>query len=781
MSKISKEYCRVTVLMLLVISLIIPPVAVSAYDGPIVAVKKTDAALRTKITGAWMNESIDKVLMDLADQASVDIIKGPKVTGNVTAKITGVPLAEALTNILAAHGFTYVATDNMIRVTTLSTMDLAMVKEELVSKVYRITYADANDVAGSLAGFVSDKGKVAFNRGTSHIIVTDTEKKMKAVDKFIAELDRQTQQVLVEVKIYEIKTSEGFDLGSAFYAARNIEYETHGTMNPTTTTTTVSPGYDIVTDQTTPDIITETYAPGYSTETIEGRTESIPQTTTTTFTPLYTTNTTETNTGLSAPGEADYLSEWGQTFVGTEQTLWEEYINRQDTSSTSTVDPVTGLPVTGFETITTTNTGDDYSRTDTTGQTFSPVSTTETTYGGTATTTERVPGVSTTETTTYQSPTGYYTPKRGKPFYGASFDPQRGGSLSFSLLNDAVDFEFVLSALKKEVESKLLANPRILVLDNETANFKIVKEIPYRELLQVAREDPLSYTAFKNVGVQLEVTPHVARGGLIKLKIAPEFSILLGQDIYGVPTVDARRADTVALIRDGQTIAIGGLRKRETSKSISKVPLLGDIPLLGHFFKSSSESVQINELVVLITPRIINSMDPTPAELSEYGDNGIPKVFRKDNKPKPQNNNQGKVLESSDNDLQPAEQGQEIELQMAYGYLKMGRFDRAKDTLGSVIAAQPNNGTAHQYLGYCHLKSGDLDAAMQSYLTAVDLNGADFEAHRGLGVAYMLKARSDGGPDFAARAVEQWQTSLDINPDQTNGPALRQMIEAYTQ
>lgn len=718
--------------MLLVISLIIPPVAVSAYEGPIVAVKKTDAALRTKITGAWMNESIDKVLMDLAGQADVDIIKGPKVTGDVTAKITGVPLAEALTNILAAHGFTYVATDNMIRVTTLSTLALAEVKEELISKVYRITYADANDVAGSLAGFVSDKGKVAFNRGTSHIIVTDTEKKMKAVDKFIAELDRQTQQVLVEVKIYEIKTSEGFDLGSAFYAARNIEYETNGTMNPTTTTTTITPEYSIVTEEITPEIKTST------------------------VTPVYTTNTTDTRTGLSAPGEADYLSEWGQSFVGTEQTQWEEYINRQDATSISTVDPVTGEPVTSV----------------TTNQITDPVTTRST---------ETVGDVSTTETTTYQSPTGYYTPKRGKPFYGASFDPQRGGTLSFSLLDDSVDFEFALNILKKEVESKLLANPRILVLDNETANFKIVKEIPYRELLQVAREDPLSYTAFKNVGVQLEVTPHVARGGLIRLEIAPEFSILLGQDVYGVPTVDARRADTVAMIRDGQTIAIGGLRKRETSKSISKVPLLGDIPLLGHLFKSSSESVEINELVVLITPRIINSMDPTPAELSEYGDNGIPKVFRKDNKPKPQNDNQGKVLESSDNDLQPAEQGPEIELQMAYGYLKMGRFDRAKDTLGSVIAAQPNNGTAHQYLGYCHLKSGDLDAAMQSYLTAVDLNGADFEAHRGLGVAYMLKARGDGGPDFAARAAEQWQTSLDINPDQTNAPALRKMIEAYTQ
>ena len=79
----------------------------------------------------------------------------------------------------------------------------------------------------------------------------------------------------------------------------------------------------------------------------------------------------------------------------------------------------------------------------------------------------------------------------------------------------------------------------------------------------------------------------------------------------------------MALVRNGQTIAIGGMRKRETSKVISKVPLLGDIPLLGNLFRSKTESVSINELVILITPRIINLTEAVPAKLSEYGKNGI--------------------------------------------------------------------------------------------------------------------------------------------------------------
>ncbi|GAI52998.1 unnamed protein product, partial [marine sediment metagenome] len=108
--------------------------------------------------------------MDLAEQAKIDIVKSPKVTGNVTAKVTDVPLEEALSNILAAHDYTYIATESMIRVMPLS--EIAVAREELVTRIYRITYADANEVAGALGNFVSQRGKVALNKGTSHIIVT---------------------------------------------------------------------------------------------------------------------------------------------------------------------------------------------------------------------------------------------------------------------------------------------------------------------------------------------------------------------------------------------------------------------------------------------------------------------------------------------------------------------------------------------------------------------------------------------------------------------------------
>ncbi len=663
MNKASKKFGRVTVLMFLVISLSIPPVAVGAGEGPASALTKAQAALRTKIARVWVDEPIDKVLMDLAEQADIDIVRSPVVTGNVTAKVTGVPLAQVLTNILAAHDYTYVATDNMIRVVPVSEITLA--KDALVSKVYRITYADVNEVAESLREFVSDKDGVAFNKGTRHIVVTDTERQIKAVDWFIAELDRQTPQVLVEVRIYDITTKEGFELGTDWHAGRNAPY--------------------------TADVTT---LPGEVTKTEYDRIDE------------YQDRTDDRTMGGSFLFPTDY-KEW--YMEDRDEHTWTEPTERTES--------------------------------------------------------------------TYLNPPPIVTNRRRKPFVGGSFDRVRGGTLSFSLLNDAVDIDLALNMLKSQVESKLLANPRVLVLDNETANFEIIREIPYRELRQAEREDPITYTDFKNVGVQLKVTPHIARDGLIKLHITPEFGVLVAQDPNGVPTVDTRRADTIALVRDGQTIAIGGLRKTQTSKEISKVPVLGDIPLIKGLFRSVTETEQVNELVVFITPRIITDPDLLAADLNEGGQNGIPKGFGGAGSGPEY---PGRVIQSWQRRPEAIGSGPELTMQLAYAYLKTQRFELAKETLTSVIQRSPDNNTAYQFLGYCHLKLGDVDRAIESYYTAVELDDSDWEARRGLGVAYMLRARADRDENLKARAVEQWRISLDIKPDQLNRDALVKMIDAYS-
>ena len=517
MVKKTEKYERNRFWALVIASLFIFPLIVSAEQisdqAANTALDTARQKLQTRITYACIDTPIEKVLMDLADQAKIDIIKSPEVTGNVTAKVTDVPLEEVLTNILAAYNFTYIATENMVRVIPLP--ETAPLKEQQVTRIYKITYADANQVFAALGDFVTGKAEIGFNRSTNHIIITDKEEKIKAIDKFIEQVDHPTSQVLVEVRIYDVTTKEGFDLSPQWHIGRNAPYTA------------------------------DTYF---------------------------------------APDEVK------KTEIGPETTGYKEI--REDTTWTNWLnyqyDPAM---FTEFFRQDQQYTIEESGRTDT--------------------------------ETTYLNPQPIVTNRRRKPFVGGSFDRATGGTLSFSILNDAVDLDLALTILHSKVDARLLANPRILVLDNETAKFEIVREFPYRELLQVAREDPTSFTDFKKVGVDLKVTPHLARDGMLRLHIQPEFSVLVSreaisvlrgtddlgrmtyQTVLGVPVVDARRLETTAMIKDGQTIAIGGLRKREVTKDLAKVPVLGDLPLVGGLFNSESESVNVNELIIFITTTII--------------------------------------------------------------------------------------------------------------------------------------------------------------------------------
>ncbi len=139
------------------------------------------------------------------------------------------------------------------------------------------------------------------------------------------------------------------------------------------------------------------------------------------------------------------------------------------------------------------------------------------------------------------------------------------------------------------------------------------------------------------------------------------------------------------------------------------------------------------------------------------------------------------VPPSAENNVGTADTDSAAAMEAAYAHLKMGRFQSAREMLKSLITREPANGRAHQYLGYCNLKLADVDSAIANYAKAVDLNDADWEAHSGLGVAYMFKARSAGDSVLARKAVEQWQKSLDIKPDQAKGGTLAKMIERYSQ
>jgi tetratricopeptide (TPR) repeat protein len=125
----------------------------------------------------------------------------------------------------------------------------------------------------------------------------------------------------------------------------------------------------------------------------------------------------------------------------------------------------------------------------------------------------------------------------------------------------------------------------------------------------------------------------------------------------------------------------------------------------------------------------------------------------------------------------------EIMTSLAVAYLRNGANynEPAKELLTSVIQIQPDNGPAHQYLGYCYLLLKDIDESVASYSRAVEINDEDWEAHRGLGVAYAMKAANDQDPTLRTKAVEHWRRALEIKPDQPRREKLLRLIEKYSQ
>ena len=122
---------------------------------------------------------------------------------------------------------------------------------------------------------------------------------------------------------------------------------------------------------------------------------------------------------------------------------------------------------------------------------------------------------------------------------------------------------------------------------------------------------------FKEFGVKLRFTPQIARNGAIRLKVAPEVSTLdfaNGVTISGfeIPSLRTRRAETEVELREGQHLAIAGLLDNESTRSLTKIPILGDIPILGEFFKSKQTRQRRTELVVIVTPSLVMASDTAP-------------------------------------------------------------------------------------------------------------------------------------------------------------------------
>ncbi len=181
----------------------------------------------------------------------------------------------------------------------------------------------------------------------------------------------------------------------------------------------------------------------------------------------------------------------------------------------------------------------------------------------------------------------------------------RGSGINFGILSPDRTFglDIQLSALETAGSGKVISNPRILTVNNGKAKIKQGKSIPIRKL---TTEGTIS-TEFKDVDIELNVTPNITpdRSVGLDIEIKKEELDPTVPSIEGVPGTDKKEAKTSVIIRDGETIVIGGMYKVNTNTSVTGVPGLMRIPILGWLFKNNATEMRTTELLIFITPRIV--------------------------------------------------------------------------------------------------------------------------------------------------------------------------------
>ncbi|MBO9541875.1 secretin and TonB N-terminal domain-containing protein [bacterium] len=189
-----------------------------------------------------------------------------------------------------------------------------------------------------------------------------------------------------------------------------------------------------------------------------------------------------------------------------------------------------------------------------------------------------------------------------------------GISLTFSALgNMTSNFNVRLDAAISDGQATIMANPKVVAQDNKEANINIVNKYPVLKTLTTTTGTQTD-VEFLEVGQKLSLTPRIDPSGFVTMELSPEVSVEGGSALVNgnsVPVVNSRSVKTSMRVRDKESIVIGGLKRTEAVTTVSKVPILGDIPLLGLLFRNNDVRNRQTDIVIIVTPYIQTRISPS--------------------------------------------------------------------------------------------------------------------------------------------------------------------------
>ncbi|MDX9753771.1 MAG: hypothetical protein RBU29_07400, partial [bacterium] len=255
--------------------------------------------------------------------------------------------------------------------------------------------------------------------------------------------------------------------------------------------------------------------------------------------------------------------------------------------------------------------------------------------------------------------------------YGLAAETQGG---FYRLLEK--DLSVTLHALSDVGQLEILSKPSVLTRNNQEAIITVGQSVPIIQNSRVTSDgQTINTPTYEDIGIILRVTPFITKDGLVEMMLSPEISTFTDRSVPITDTVSApvfavRSADTVVVTPSGKTVVIGGMMEDQQTEVTKKVPVLGDIPLLGLAFRRKTESKSKTELMIFLTPFVVETPDhldamsqkekdlstlvPTsfsPEELDRYLDNKVPE------KPQPKSRIKGKPAATAEKSTERQSQG----------------------------------------------------------------------------------------------------------------------------
>jgi len=525
------------------------------------------------------DEDIKTILRNVADLFELNLVVPDTLTGKTSIKLRDVTWEQIFTVVLAPVGYTYVKEGNIIKIVSNELLQL----EPGTTEVFVLNNAKAADIKPTIDGLIdaAGGGKIVIDARSNALVITERPSRMARIRTIIDQLDKATDQVMIESKFVEVTDRDIRNIGVNWASLQGMQFGVGG-MTQTFNRERGQTFNNGTNGNTT-------------NSTVNGTTGLTDTTTTTGNSVSYSvnpTNLTSTSTSGAFGGPAS-INLTNGTVTGVPTSLaastavtgFTPFVaGTQGTVGTGTVAGTPGTPDTpaswtSLSTVTSGNTTSTSNGTNSTTSIGSAISNLNSLINGGGT--------------------------------------SRVATAVFS----ASDFNVIVSALKTQSNTKVMSNPTVVTLNNTEAILNIGQEFPVPSYNYNSERGTFEVSGFtyKPIGIILKVTPQVNARGVIKLNLEPEVSQQNGSTTFGgaggasIPIIATRKVKTQVSLQDGFTMGIGGLITDSRDHGGTKVPVLGSIPVLGRLFSSKNVNDTSTNLLIFITAKTVTA-DGAPPE-----------------------------------------------------------------------------------------------------------------------------------------------------------------------